>query len=105
MQHKAEQPLTPPKMKSVEKKQGHQRTRMNITCCPHTEREHYSKGMCKYCYNYFGKVSLATQCPHPDRMVYAHGKCQKCYINHRNAVKRAKQISDRAGEANKVSSA
>ena len=86
--------LDPDQISSIQQSQGAastKRKKKTITGCPHTTREHYSKGMCKYCYNYFGRVSLATKCAHPERMVYSHGKCRKCYVNGRNAEKRAAQ--------------
>ena len=50
-----------------------------ITRCQHTERKYYAKGMCKECYNHFGRPSFATKCPHTDQMVFAKEICYKCY--------------------------
>ena len=44
---------------------------MMITECPHTDRPHYSKGMCNHCYHTHGRKSYATGCPHTDKFNYA----------------------------------
>lgn len=58
-----------------------------ITACQHTDRPHYSKGMCKACYNYRGRQTMATACEHTDRIAYAFGFCSKCYNNSRYVPK------------------
>ena len=54
-----------------------------ITECPHRDRKYYARGMCKSCYNAYGKVNYATECAHSNKMVYALKKCQKCYSKDR----------------------
>lgn len=51
------------------------RKKRNITRCPHTDQQHYAKGMCNHCYHLYGRNSLATQCEHTDKLNYAKGMC------------------------------
>jgi hypothetical protein len=59
--------------------------------CPHIERDHYSKNMCKACYNYKGRVKKSTNCPHTEMLAYAQGKCYRCYNNSRNHLRQSKR--------------
>ena len=70
--------------KTIKKTQKGDRVKKLITRCPHTDKPHYAKGMCRACYNYKGRHSLATACPHTDRQMYAFGKCVRCYSNERH---------------------
>ena len=59
-----------------------------ITRCPHTEQDHYAKGMCNHCYHLYGRSTLATKCPHTEKLTYAKGLCQNCYFNSYNKEKK-----------------
>ena len=50
-----------------------------ITNCPHTDKKHYAKGMCGYCYNVHGRTNKAYNCEHTDKNIYARGLCRNCY--------------------------
>ena len=63
------------------------RKKRAVTDCPHTEKEHYAKGMCNQCYHIQGRSQKATLCQHVDQMAYAKGKCQKCYFVDYNLLK------------------
>ena len=44
------------------------KVRQNITTCPHTDRQHFAKGMCRSCYKVHGRQSgMATNCTHTDQ--------------------------------------
>ena len=62
-----------------------------IELCPHTDLQHYAKGMCKQCYTLNGRQKLATKCVHTDKQDYARGLCHPCYCSWYNVnVRRAK---------------
>ena len=54
---------------------------MSIENCPHKDRKHYAKGMCKYCYSLNGREAFAHKCIHRDKKTYARGLCRNCYTN------------------------
>ena len=56
-------------------KKRRNRSKKQVTRCPHTDMKHYAKGMCNHCYHLYGRSSLATKCPHKDKMIYAKGMC------------------------------
>ena len=54
--------------------------RQQISTCPHSDRLHFAKGMCRSCYKTQGRqAGLATNCRHTDQQKYSLGLCQKCY--------------------------
>lgn len=67
---------------SIKKKTGVQNNRIKklATKCEHTDRVHYSKGMCRNCYHSKGRTKMADQCEHTDRKLYARGLCKACYL-------------------------
>ena len=65
--------------------------------CPHTNRKHYSKGLCRYCYNVNGRPDKYQRCArHADRKVYCKGLCVSCYISMRKKV--VKQNKKQGGQ-------
>ena len=58
---------------------SHKKARVN-SACPHSDRKHYAKNMCNYCYHKNGRSGRATNCPHQDRPLYAKGQCHYCYL-------------------------
>ena len=64
-----------------------------ITDCPHTDRPHYSKGMCNHCYHTHGRNSFATACQHTSKMNYAKGLCKNCYLNSYNRIKKKEELN------------
>lgn len=46
--------------------------------CPHPWRKHHAKGLCKKCYEKFGRTKKPTNCEH--EIHFARGYCRKCYF-------------------------
>ena len=63
------------------------RKKRQVTDCPHTDKDHYAKGMCNQCYHILGRSHKATLCEHTELLAYAKGKCQKCYFIEYNSAK------------------
>ena len=64
-----------------------------IVNCKHSFKKHYAKGMCKGCYNQFGRDLVPTRCPHKDRKVFAKGQCSTCYNAKRYVAKQETKVS------------
>lgn len=64
--------------------------------CPHPQRDHYAKGLCKSCYHKFGRSKKPWACSH--ERLYAKGLCQKCYINQYRAHQK-NNIRDESNES------
>ena len=69
-----------------------QRNKTN-TECEHTDRKHYAKGMCSWCYHKYGRVKKSWACPHEDKVMYAQGMCQSCYLHRYHKNKRERRSS------------
>ena len=64
--------------------------RRSVTECPHTDRKHYSKGMCQVCYYHKRKEGKKpTMCPHVNEVMHSKGKCRKCY--HRDIMRKLRK--------------
>mmetsp|Transcript_29978 Transcript_29978/g.53185 ORF Transcript_29978/g.53185 Transcript_29978/m.53185 type:complete len:124 (-) Transcript_29978:58-429(-) len=61
-----------------EKKEGLER--MFNSRCPHANRKHYAKNMCRPCYHLKGRSRKAWKCRHTESLVYARGLCNSCYM-------------------------
>lgn len=46
--------------------------------CPHPWRKHHAKGLCKQCYEKYGRTKKPTHCEHD--VHFARGYCKKCYF-------------------------
>ena len=47
--------------------------------CPHKDKPHYSKMLCKSCYFKQPRGKKPTNCAHASRGNYAKGLCNQCY--------------------------
>lgn len=46
--------------------------------CEHTWRKHHAKGLCKRCYEKYGRTKKPWNCEH--QVHFARGLCRKCYF-------------------------
>lgn len=63
------------------KKKNNKTSNKEITKCPHKDRKHYAKNMCRNCYHSKGRLKKAWKCEHKDTRLYAKGLCQNCYYS------------------------
>ncbi len=51
-----------------------------VTDCPHLLQRAYARGMCRRCYNKYGRTKLATGCPHKTRLMFCKKLCKSCFL-------------------------
>lgn len=71
--------------------------------CPHTDRDHFAKGLCKSCYLKVGRTKKPSACSHDH--LYAKGLCQKCYmVKYRLHQKKSSLVEEQSHESSDISS-